>query len=325
MGIRDETGRLRGLGFTADPQGTVVTALEAAAGPAALALQLPDGTLRPLGPAAVELLPELGLALLHPEDGRPPGPALSVAQDAERTDGRQLALLRPPAPGETSAGPHPVGLAGRCTAALLLPEGLHAVPGTLVLTLPPQAALPGTPVLDTATGAVLAVLAPALRGERPDTVAAAPLTGAGLHRLLRRNAESVPAHGTALNLAGVLQLAAAQLHAAVAGPTRIAELAADRTDRADGLTGEEPEDLLTVLVGTPGSGRSTELAALAVRRTAGPRPLPTLWLRGADLAPGDTSLADPVARALAGAAARLAVPAPAADRAARLCADADRP
>ncbi|WP_030274788.1 hypothetical protein [Streptomyces sp. NRRL B-24484] len=329
MGIRDETGRLRGLGFTADPQGTVVTAHEAAAGPAALALQLPDGSLRTVGPDAVELLPELGLALLHPAAGAPPGPglpvALPVARDTERIDGRPLVLLRPSAPGEPPAAPQPVGLAGRCTAALLLPEGLHAVPGTLVLTLPPQAAPPGTPVLDAATGAVLAVLAPALRGERPDTVAAAPLTGAGLHGLLRRNAEGVPAHGSALNLGGVLHLAATQLHTAVAGPSRAAELAADRTGRADGLTGEEPEDLLTVLVGTPGSGRSTELAALAVRRAAGARPLPTLWLRGADLDPGDTSLAEPVARALAAAADRLAVPAPAVDRAVQLCADAARP
>lgn len=340
VGVLDGTGRLRGLGFTADPQGTVVTAHEVAAGPGALALRLPDGTLRPLGPDAVEPLPELGLALLHPAADGPPGPdpantpavpagplpaALPIAQDADRVDGRPLALLRPTAPDGTPAAPHPVGLAGRCTAVLVLPEGLHAVPGTLVLAVPPQAVLPGTPVLDTTTGAVLAVLAPALRGERPDTVAAAPLTGTGLHRLLRRNAESVPAHGTALNLGGVLQLAAAQLHSAGPGPSRTAELAADRTDRADGLTGEEPDDLLTVLVGAPGSGRSTELAALAVRRGAGARPLPTLRLRGADLAPGDTSLADPVARALAGAADRLAVPAPAADRAARLCADDARP
>ncbi|MFD0528346.1 hypothetical protein ACFQ1I_16815 [Kitasatospora arboriphila] len=211
----------------------MVTAHEVAAGPGALTLRLPDGTLRPLGPDAAELLPELGLALLHPAADGPPGPdpanapaapagalpaalpaALPIAQDADRADGRPLALLRPTAPDGTPAAPHPVGLASRCTAVLVLPEGLHAVPGTLVLAVPPQAVLPGTPVLDTTTGAVLAVLAPALRGERPDTVAAAPLIGTGLHRLLRRNAESVPAHGTALNLGGVLQLAAAQLHSA---------------------------------------------------------------------------------------------------------------
>ncbi|MEV8098707.1 serine protease [Kitasatospora sp. NPDC085879] len=332
VGIRDETGRHRGLGFTADLQGTVVTAHETAAGPAALVLLLPDGTLVPLGPDAVELLPEHGLALLHPAAAGPPRPALPISGHTGRAAaGRPLALLRPPAAG-TAPGPvTPVAAVGRCTAALLLPEGFHAVPDTLLLDLPPEAALPGTPVLDADSGAVLAVLAPALRAEGAGTVPAAPLGVAGLHRLVRRNAESVPGHGAALNLGGVLRLAAVQLDTA-AGPSRAAELAAapatglaaGRTDRADGLTGEEPLDPHTVLVGAPGSGRSTELAALVRRRATGERPLPTLWLRGADLAPGDTSLAEPVARALAGAATRLAVPAPAPEEAARLCADADR-
>ncbi|MFD9521561.1 serine protease [Streptomyces sp. NPDC059979] len=56
------------------------------------------------------------------------------------------------------------------------------------------------------------------------------------------------------------------------------------------------------LVGDPGTGRTTVLAALAVRRARGDRPAPTLWLRGADLCAGDTSLADALTRALETAA-----------------------
>ncbi|MCC9311389.1 serine protease [Kitasatospora sp. RB6PN24] len=123
--------------------------------------------------------------------------------------------------------------------------------------------------------------------------------------------------GSALDLGAVLRLTARQLAGAAAGPGRIAELAADRVDRPDGLAGEEPGTALTVLVGEPGSGRSTELAALVVRRTGGARPLPTLWLRGADLRPGDATLLPAVRRALGDA-----VPPPAV---AAVCAAAGRP
>ncbi len=56
------------------------------------------------------------------------------------------------------------------------------------------------------------------------------------------------------------------------------------------------------LVGAPGSGRTTELAALAARRSRGAEPAPTLWLRGADLHDDDMSVADAARRALARAA-----------------------
>nr|BFD82347.1 hypothetical protein StreXyl84_17480 [Streptomyces sp. Xyl84] len=65
------------------------------------------------------------------------------------------------------------------------------------------------------------------------------------------------------------------------------------------------------LVGAPGSGRTTELAALAGRRARGVAPAPTLWLRGADLDGADASVADAAGRAL--------------DRAARIVAAARAP
>ncbi|MGW5658107.1 trypsin-like peptidase domain-containing protein [Streptomyces humi] len=52
------------------------------------------------------------------------------------------------------------------------------------------------------------------------------------------------------------------------------------------------------LVGAPGTGRTTELAALAARRNSAPDPAPTLWLRGADLKDADTSVADAARRTL---------------------------
>jgi len=65
------------------------------------------------------------------------------------------------------------------------------------------------------------------------------------------------------------------------------------------------------LVGAPGTGRTSELAALAARRARGASPAPTLWLRGADLNGTDTSVADAASRAL--------------DRAARIVAAARSP
>ncbi|MGW2189019.1 serine protease [Streptomyces sp. NPDC001719] len=60
--------------------------------------------------------------------------------------------------------------------------------------------------------------------------------------------------------------------------------------------------LVLGLVGGPGTGRTTELGALASRRARGSEPAPTIWLRGADLRDGDDSVRDAVARALEAAA-----------------------
>lgn len=62
------------------------------------------------------------------------------------------------------------------------------------------------------------------------------------------------------------------------------------------------------VVGPPGSGRTTELAALAARRARGAKPAPTLWLRGADLLATDTSVADAATRALERAGRIVAAP-----------------
>ncbi|MFG2825206.1 hypothetical protein ACGFX4_37995 [Kitasatospora sp. NPDC048365] len=325
--IRDLHGRLYGLGFLADRQGTVVTAHETVAGLPRVVLHTPGGQARVLGPESVDLLPARGLALLRTAAvGGLPGPALPIAADATA---RLIAV-----PHQRWEDGEPVlvqgGVVGRDTVMYPYGEAFHLVEGALLLELA-GTPLAGAPVLDAETGAVLGVVAPRLRGGPEGAVRAASLGGAGADRagplgaLLARNAADVPAYGRALNLGGVLRIASAQLAAASAGHGRIADLAADRVDRADGISGEEPQQPLTVLLGETGSGRTTELAALTVRRSGGGHPLPTLWLRGADLEPADRSLADAVQRALAGAAGTLGVPVPGADAVAALCEAAGRP
>ncbi|WP_405013266.1 serine protease [Kitasatospora sp. NBC_01539] len=328
VAVTDAHGYPTGLALPLDRHGTLAAPLEALTGPGGRVLHLPGGRTAVLAPGGVHALGTSGLALLHtaPPD-RPDGP--EQPEQSER-------------PGRTD-GPHPAVAALREDAALAVlhrpapdaapvllpctPAGRLHAPAAVLLRLPATAVPPaaGAPVVDTATGAVVALLAPGLTGARADTAAALPLAHVLPADLLLRNAESAPAFGAALNLGGILALAATALASATAGPCPVAALAADRVERPDGLTGEEPTATVTVLQGTAGSGRSTELAALAARRSARPHPLPTLWLRGADLAPADGSLAEALHRALAGAARTLGVPAPAADDTARLCAAADRP
>ncbi|MER5200260.1 trypsin-like peptidase domain-containing protein [Streptomyces sp. NPDC002755] len=153
-----------------------------------------------------------------------------------------------------------------------------------------------------------------------------------LAELLARNAATVPAYGADLNLAGLLELTATSVGSdgppgALSDPLGRAatgsSAAAEPIERAAparefAAFATSPAAVLA-LVGAPGSGRTTALAALAARRDRGARPAPTLWLRGADLRAGDDSLADAARRALdraarivaAGAAAAPAAGAPA--------------
>ncbi|MFE9634405.1 hypothetical protein [Streptomyces sp. NPDC006463] len=169
----------------------------------------------------------------------------------------------------------------------------------------------GGPVLDARTGAVLAVLGTALRAEhRSGGFAVAPRAAAGadpdgpLAALLERNAATVPAYGPDLNLAGVLELTRTTLGAAL--PPGEAEPACETVERPGTAAELEAftagDRLVLGLVGAPGTGRTTALAALAVRRARAARPAPTVWLRGADLHGGDASVADAVTRALVSAA-----------------------
>ncbi|MEV0535289.1 serine protease [Kitasatospora sp. NPDC050463] len=336
--IRDLDGRLRGLGFVADPQGTVLTAHESVAGLDRIVLHTPGGQTRVLGPDSVLPLPGHGLALLRTDAvGGLPVPPLPIAAPGGAIAGCEVVL--PALTGEEGrAVILRCGVLGATGAVYAHPDRFHLLGGVLLLDVPVVGGAvlvpAGAPVLDARSGAVVGVAAPALRApEQGSALTAAPANGSGsgeggpeLAEVLARNAAGVPAYGSALNLAGVLRLAAAQVAAAGAGPGRVTALAADRIDRPDGLAGDEPSATVTALVGAPGSGRTTELAALAVRRGGGDRPLPTLWLRGADLRAEDASLPASVERALAAAAADLGTrPSPGPGAVAALCAAARRP
>ncbi|WP_230194517.1 trypsin-like peptidase domain-containing protein [Streptomyces coriariae] len=148
--------------------------------------------------------------------------------------------------------------------------------------------------------------------------------GGPLAELLARNAATVPAYGADLNLAGLLELTATSVGSdgppgALSGhfghtTTGSLAAAAEPIERAFparefAVFATSPAAVLG-LVGAPGSGRTTELAALAARRDRGARPAPTLWLRGADLLAGDDSLADAARRALNRAARIVAASGP---------------
>ncbi|MEW1692096.1 trypsin-like peptidase domain-containing protein [Streptomyces sp. NPDC091265] len=341
----DPAGRPRGTGFVADDRGTVVTSHEAVDGVAHLVLHGTDGRSCRVEADDITALPELDLALV-PTNGpdalgvQPlpivrrerldPGTYVTIAAHGWR----EARVLGPVPVTYTSRGrTHTIG------RALELALGTD---GSDALRL--GGAAVGGPVLDPDSGAVIAVLGPSLRAGHAAAACAVPLAGAGdqgpLGALLRRNAMSVPGYGRDLNPAGALQLTAMSVGSAagpsawpdpVERPEATAEFsafaAAGRTSAATG----EPAVVLG-LVGEPGTGRTTELAALAARRARGPVPALTLWVRGADLLADDTSLADAMARTLR-QAGRIVTAAGAcgdmtavtAERVARLAADAGSP
>ncbi|MFF3128186.1 trypsin-like peptidase domain-containing protein [Streptomyces sp. NPDC057908] len=309
--ICDSAGRPRGTGFVADDRGTVVTSHEAVDGLTRLVLYGTDGRSCPVEAADVTALPELDLALLRTSGlstlGVEPMPIALRDRIGAGTyvtiaaHGWREARVLGTAPVTYTAN----GSSHRIGAALELALGTD---GRDALRL--GGAAVGGPVLDPESGAVIAVLGTALRVGHAAAGFAVPLSCAGsdgpLGELLRRNATSVPGYGCDLNLAGALHLTATSLGSAggpagcsdpVERPDVIAEF---RAFSAPGPSSSAPHGpaVLLGLVGAPGTGRTTELAALAARRARGAVPALTLWLRGADLLADDASVADAIARTL---------------------------
>ncbi|MFD4577912.1 trypsin-like peptidase domain-containing protein [Streptomyces sp. NPDC058417] len=332
--IRDLAGRPRGTGFVADHHGTVLTSHEAVAGLTHLVLSVADGPGLVVTAHAVTPLPERDLALVRaqgldadplPVTARDRVPAGTYVQLAAGRWRAARVLAETPVTYTAADRFHALG---RCLELAIGTDGRDA------LRLGGGAA--GGPVLDTATGAVLALLGTALRSDHHDTGFAVPLRPAPpagpLAELLARNAATVPAYGADLNLAGVLELTATST-GSDGPPLGHCAPAVERAApaRAFAAFTASPTAVLG-LVGAPGSGRTTELAALAARRAQGVAPAPTLWLRGADLRAGDGSIADAARRALARAARIVAASRPGAaaeapdpDRLARLAHAAGRP
>ncbi|MFJ8633063.1 serine protease [Streptomyces sp. NPDC093568] len=317
--IHDLAGRPRGLGFMADHHGTVLTSHEAVDGLPRLVLLAAGGDRSCLVAAsAVTSLPGLNLALVRTE-GLGVDPLPVTVRDRIETG----AYVRIAAGGWREAR-----VLGRTRVTYTATDRVHLLDDALELAIGTagQDALrlgggaAGGPVLDAGTGAVLGVLGTALQTGRRDAGFAVPLLpppDGPLAELLAENAATVPAYGADLNLAGVLELTATSV-----GQDGPAGALAGYLGRADAVapveracvaaefdTFAESRASVLALVGPPGSGRTTELAALAARRSRSPLPAPTLWLRGADLKDEDASVADAARRALARAARIVAAPA----------------
>ncbi|MFY4718540.1 trypsin-like peptidase domain-containing protein [Streptomyces sp. LaBMicrA B280] len=292
--IQDPAGRPRGVGFLADHQGTLLTSHEAVDGLDRLVLRAGDRT-RVVAAEDVTGLPARNLALVRAEGlDVPPLPLSGRRSVAAGTYVRVAAgcwrEARVLAAAEVSYGRHLIG------------DALELAIGTAGRdALRPGGGAAGGPVVDAGTGAVLGVLGTVLHAPHRETgFAVPPRAAAGpLAELLARNAATVPAYGADLNLAGVLELTATSV--GQDGPPRALVQPVERGSVAAELDGFADGDRCVLgLVGAPGSGRTTELAALAARRDR--RAEPTLWLRGADLEESDGSVADAARRALERAA-----------------------
>ncbi|WP_432097230.1 hypothetical protein [Streptomyces sp. bgisy100] len=305
--ICDLAGRPRGTGFLADDRGTLLTSHETVDGLVRLVLHTPDGQVRLAEADAITALPEMGLALVRTEGL--PVPPLPVAARTAFSGAR--VRLRAREWTDARADTVTSGVTYTATDRFhRLGQALELTfdrPGTGGLRLGARAT--GGPVLDAATGTVVAVLGTALHAAHRAAAFAVPLRAAAaaapdgpLAALLARNGATVPAYGRDLNLAAVLELTAASRPAAPAGDGRWTPV--ERPEPAAEFAAflGSPGARVLALVGGPGEGRSTELGALAARRTRGAAPAPTVRLRGADLRTHDGSVADAVRRALLAAA-----------------------
>jgi len=318
--VYDLAGRPRGTGFAADHHGTVITSHEAVDGLACLVLHAPGDRTCVVTADAVTPLPDADLALVRTEGlGLDPLPVTVRDRVATGTYVRIAA-----------GGWREARVLGTSAATYTATDRFHLLGDALELAIGTTGAdalrlgggAAGGPVLDVSTGAVVGVLGTALlpqalgRARPGETLIAhraagfaVPLRGVGVEgplvELLERNAATVPAYGDDLNLAGVLELTATSVGSdgpgaatsvgsggGESGPVERADVVREFAAFEDG-----PAAVLG-LVGPPGSGRTTELAALAARRTRRAAPAPTLWLRGADLLATDTSVADAATRAL---------------------------
>ncbi|MFJ1582644.1 serine protease [Streptomyces sp. NPDC088197] len=304
--VCDLAGRPRGTGFLADADGTMVTSHEAVDGLARLVLHAPGDQVCLVEVEAITVLPEAGLALVATEGlNLPP---LPIAPRGPAHPERRVRLKVPQWTDGVVLGTASVTYTATDRFHLLEEVYELGLGATDMSRVAPQSS--GAPLIDAATGAVLAVAVTALHaGHRAAGFAvplrAGPGTPEPLAALLARNAATVPAYGPHLNLAGALQLTGTSVGSA-AGPGQWREPVA-RPEVADALRDflaprGETAPLVLGLVGDPGSGRSTELAALAARRARGAEPAPTVWLRGAELRPGDGGIKDAVERSLRTAA-----------------------
>ncbi|WP_399135097.1 trypsin-like peptidase domain-containing protein [Streptomyces sp. Li-HN-5-11] len=289
--VRDLTGRPRGIGFAADHDGTVITSHEAVDGVSHLVLRPCGGDRSCVVTAdAVTSLPGLDLALVHTEGlGLEPLPV--TAREGIETG----TYVRIAAGGWREA--RVLGAAASVTYTAT--DGCHLLGHAVELAigtagrdaLRPGGGAAGGPVLDAATGTVVAVLGTALRSGGRESGFAVPLLPQALGRaraagtsrakgplaeLLARNAATVPAYGPELNLAGVLELTATSV--AQEGPRGTLPAPATACAPANALTvtGRAPQPQRPEPAHSPGPApepdRPATASVAAAAPAQGPRP-----------------------------------------------------
>lgn len=315
--IGDLAGRPRGTGFVADHHGTVITSHEAVDGLARLVLHAPGDRTCVVTADAVTPLPDADLALVRTEGlGLDPLPVTVRDRIATGTyvriaagGWREARVLGTSAVTYTATDRiHLLGdaleLAIGTVGADALRLGGGAAGGRS--STPPPGRCSGS----SAPRCSLRLSAATERGAPRST------PGSGVCRLPERRAGATrraagPQRGDRARVRGRSQPGGRTgAHRDLGGVGRAGEATSPGAggapcgpvERADCVREfaafEEGPAAVLALVGPPGSGRTTELAALAARRTRGAEPAPTLWLRGADLLATDTSVADAATRAL---------------------------
>lgn len=276
--VGDLAGRPRGTGFVADHHGTVVTSHEAVDGLARIVLHATADRVCVVTSDAVTPLPALDLALIRTE-----GLCVDPLPFALREGIETGAYVRIAAGGWREAR-----VLGTADVTYTATDGFHLLRDALELAIGTAGSealrlgggAAGGPVLDMTTGAVVGVLGTALEAQHRTTGFAVPLRGwraeQPLAELLARNAATVPAYGTDLNLAGVLELTATTVGSDGPGASTGAVAAA----------GTDPVERVGVVRSSPPSPKarppcsaSSAHPAAAVRRNWPP------WPPGAAKAP----------------------------------------
>ena len=278
---------LRGTGFIIDDAGSVLTCHHVVDGLAEVRLEGHGGTPATADRQQVTMAPDVDLAMIS---GFLPclGPPLPIAPSAAPSlcDYRTEGFHRY---GEEFRSSFPASgrVTGTTSVRYTTERSDYEIIDALVLRDDEFGeGLSGAPVVEDSTGVVIGVVSTKLRsGTRagglgvPLSVDRAPVA---LAEALKRNLLVAPAFGPFLNIAAARALTRAQVADAVRGLTELRNVDLDRhIERTftqhldDAVSSGSP---VVALVGPSGTGKSTELCALAVRS-----PRPVVLLRGSSV------------------------------------------
>ena len=277
---------LLGTGFVVDDDGTVLTCHHVVDGLTSVRLHGPDGSIRDVSEADIVAAPEIDLALIRTP--APFGTPLPLVSDAFATTRYWAKGYHRLSGAIRSAFPVQGNIIGRTSIAYKGGTSDYSIDNVFVLrddSIDPG--LSGAPVLDPATGVVVAVVSTKFINESWNGGFAVPIGHAAEHSALRaiveQNQAAVPAFGPYLNATAARALCAEVTESGLDNLVQLRNVdlrrrvprKATEGAMAAFLEGDSP---ILALVGQSGVGKSTEMAALA-RRLPGR----ALLLRGSSL------------------------------------------